>query len=142
LAAVSDQTVSFLRKQLRPAVVPEPQRLAQWLADLSHDHYPVRTRAMQALAQLGEMAEPALKDALKRNPQYEARRRMERLLQQLAGPVTAPERLQLLRGVELLERIGTREAQRLLTELAKGTPQADLTQEAKASLARWRNDTR
>ena len=41
-----------------------------------------------------------------------------------------------MRAVEVLERIGTSEAAELLKALAKGTPAARVTKEAKASLER------
>ena len=40
------------------------------------------------------------------------------------------------RGVEVLERIGTREARRVLEAMARGMPESRLTGEAKAALAR------
>jgi RNA polymerase sigma factor (sigma-70 family) len=46
------------------------------------------------------------------------------------------EGLQALRGVEVLEQIGSREARQVLERLAKGLPQSRLAQEAKASLER------
>jgi hypothetical protein len=49
---------------------------------------------------------------------------------------TVPERLQALRAVEVLERIGTPEARKVLETLATGAPAARLTREAKASLGR------
>ena len=42
----------------------------------------------------------------------------------------------MLRALEVLERIGTPEARQILLSLAKGAPEAALTQEAKASLER------
>jgi WD40 repeat protein len=54
------------------------------------------------------------------------------------GAVTDPELLRHLRAVEVLERIGTPEARKVLEELAKGEPAARVTREAKASLERWR----
>jgi hypothetical protein len=41
-----------------------------------------------------------------------------------------------LRALEVLEHIATPEAQQVLKTLATGAPEARLTQEAKASLAR------
>jgi hypothetical protein len=46
------------------------------------------------------------------------------------------DRFRVQRGVEVLERIGTREAQRVLEPMAKGMPESRLTGEAKAALAR------
>src|SRR5262249_41964244 len=50
----------------------------------------------------------------------EARRRVEGLLEALAGPVSAPERLRGLRAVQALEQMGTAEARAALEALAGG----------------------
>ena len=44
--------------------------------------------------------------------------------------------LRAVRGVEVLEHIGTAEPRQLLTNLAAGVPDARLTREAKAALGR------
>ena len=77
-----------------------------------------------------------MRKALESDPSPEARRRIGKLLDALAGPVTAGEALRVLRAVEVLEYIGTPEAQAVLKELAQGAPEARLTQEAKAALDR------
>ncbi len=63
------------------------------------------------------------------------RRRIEALMEKLRA-VTRPEALRALRAVAVLEDIATPEARQLLETLAKGAPEARLTQEAKASLTR------
>jgi hypothetical protein len=50
--------------------------------------------------------------------------------------VDHPEDLQRLRAVEVLERIGSREARQVLEALAGGAAISQWTQEAKASLER------
>jgi hypothetical protein len=74
-----------------------------------------------------------LQKTLAGNPPLEVRRRVEQLLGKLE---TSPRRLQKLRAVEVLEHIATPEARELLRILAKGAPEARVTQEAKASLER------
>lgn len=49
---------------------------------------------------------------------------------------SAEQRPRELRALEVLERIGSIEAQRVLKLLAEGDPQARLTREAKAALMR------
>jgi HEAT repeat protein len=77
-----------------------------------------------------------LLDALSRRPSAEARRQLRRLLDKIDKHPLLPEDWQALRAVEALEHIGSPAAVRLLTTLAKGVPDARLTREAKASLAR------
>jgi hypothetical protein len=83
---------------------------------------------VEALRRLGERAEPGLREALKGKPTLETRKRVEQLLEGI--------RLRCLRAVEVLEHIGTPDAQQVLKTLASGTPPARLTREAKASLER------
>jgi hypothetical protein len=54
--------------------------------------------------------------------------------------MSPPGLLRELRAVEVLERIGSKEACSLLENLAAGAPEATLTVEAKASLARMKKD--
>jgi len=106
------------------------------IAELDGEHFGAREEAQQALEGLGELAAPALQKALERRPSLEVRRRVERLLQKLEGPVTALEQLRHLRSIEVLEHIGTPAARQVLEGLANGAPEARLTREAKASLQR------
>ncbi len=136
LAATPEQTVPFLRERLRPVAAVEPQRVERLLADLDSERFEARQKATDELEDLAELAGPALQRLLQTRPTLEVRQRAERLIQKLEGPVTSPERLRALRAVELLERIGSREAREVLQTLARGTPAARLTQEARDSLER------
>ncbi len=134
LVTVPDLAVPLLTQKVRPVTPPEPERLARLVADLDSDDFGVRQRATRDLEGMGELAEPALKAALAKGPSAELRRRAERLLERLAEP--PPDQWAALRAVEVLERIGTPEARRLLKELASAAPGARLTREARASLER------
>ena len=85
----------------------------------------------------GKAAGPALQEALAGQPSEEVQRQSKRLLANMRGPPakTSPT-LRVLRAIEVLEHIGTPEAQAVLQSLARGTSQARLTQEAKAALER------
>src|SRR5205823_14578175 len=117
------QAVSFLKGQLRPVASADPRRIAQLIADLDSDHAIVRDKASRELERLGELAEPALRQARAGQPSPELCRRVDRFLEGLRCPVTDPERLRALRAVAALEHIGSPGARRLLADLAKGAPQ-------------------
>ncbi len=52
------------------------------------------------------------------------------------GPAQGAEILRELRALEVLEQAGTDQARQVLEALAKGAPEAHLTQGAKAALER------
>ena len=136
LASAPKEAMTLLTKHLHPVKPADSQRLRRLLADLGSDTFAVREKSQEALENLGDVAEPALRKALDNKPILEVRRRVQAILERLHGPVTRPELLQALRAVAVLEDIGTPEARRLLQELAKGAPEARLTREVKASLQR------
>jgi RNA polymerase sigma factor (sigma-70 family) len=138
LAAGGKEVTAFLRSRLRPAKGEDDGLVRRLIADLGRDRFAEREKAFQELARLGIRAKPALLDALGRKPSLETARRIEALLKALAqrpAPLS-PEELQQLRGVEVLERLGTPAARELLAALARGAPAARLTREARASLVR------
>ncbi len=136
LTAASKQTVPFFKQHIHPVQPADPQRLASLLGDLDSEQFAVRDKASQELEKLGDLAESALRKALDKLPPPEARRRLEKLLADLEGSIPVGERLRDSRAIEVLEHIGTPDALQVLEFLAKGAPEARLTQEAKASLDR------
>jgi WD40 repeat protein len=136
LALSPDRALPFLGKRLRPATGPSAARLARLIADLGSDTFAVRKRAEEALEEHGELAEAAIRAALKGKPPLETHRRLEGLLEKLDVRRTSPRRLQSLRSIAVLERIGTREARAVLEALARGAAGAWQTGEAKAALRR------
>jgi WD40 repeat protein len=123
LAAAGPQTVSFLKMQFRPmAVRAKPEVVARLLADLDADDFPVRDKARKELQQLGEECEPALRQALAKQPSLQMRRSLQELLSQLEAARKEPvgEVLRGLRAVEVLEQIGTPEARQVLETLTRG----------------------
>ncbi len=131
-----DRTIPFLMDRFQSLPRAGPQRMAQLIKELDSDQFSVRRRAREELEELEELAEPALKKALASSPSQEVRRQVEALHGRLGHPITTPNRLRAIRSVEVLERIGNAAAKRLLETLAKGSPGAELTEDAKAALAR------
>ncbi len=98
--------------------------------------FAVRNDATRQLAELGDAAASALREADSAGATLEIKRRIDQLLKALEVPISNPERLRALRAIEALEYQGTTEARQMLEELAKGLPTALITREAQASLQR------
>ena len=77
----------FLQKHLRPAEM-DANRVTALLAALDGDDFGEREKASRELAKLGDLAGPAVRQALAGKPSPEARRRLE----QLAGDWTSQSR--------------------------------------------------
>jgi hypothetical protein len=88
------------------------------------------------LADLEDLAVPALRKALEGEPTPEVRRRAADLLEKRKGADKALAALRVRRLLEALERSGAKEAIRLLEELVQAAPDARTRQDAKACLER------
>jgi WD40 repeat protein len=140
LVGAPGHTLPLIRKRVQPAAGPGADKLRQLIADLADDTFARRQAASRELAELNELAEPAMREALKKGPPLEQRRRLERLLAAHSGGASG-ERLRSLRALRVLELIGTAEARQVVAKLAKGAPGARLTREAKATLKRLERRT-
>jgi hypothetical protein len=136
LGASSDQAVLLIKEHVRPARPADSKRLAQLLADLDSDRFQVRRQAESELQGLGELAQPALRQALDGDPSLDFRQRVKRMLDKLSGQEYVAGQLGKLRAIELLELIGSSDARHVLEALAGGAPGARLTCEAKSAIER------
>lgn len=134
LAVVPRQALSMFEGRIRPVAKVDTRRIAQLVGELDSESFLVREQAAAQLHKLGEVAEPALRRALTDKPSLELRRRAEDLLRKIQ-PFAAGEQLRPWRALEALELLGA-PARPLLRALAKGAPEARLTQEAGAALVR------
>lgn len=148
LAAAGKAAVQFLAHRLRPAPIPDPLRIETLRARLADPDYDARELAARKLLDLGLELRPEQREALRRPDtryaiaqsalldfQHEPEPRL------LPPPelLPLPERLRSSRAVAALERSkAPAAAESLLESLADGAPQAPLTREAKAALARVR----
>src|SRR5262249_17610101 len=136
MAAGSRQAVPYLKERLHPATPPDPQRLQRLVTDLSDRSFAVPQKATQELEQWAELAEPVLQKALAGKSTLDLQQRIQALLDRVDGLIAHPDQLRALRSIQILEYAATADAKELLSKLAEGTPEARLTQEAKASLDR------
>jgi hypothetical protein len=134
LAAHPKEATALLAKRLR-RVEPMPvKEVERHIAALDSDDFEARERAFSRLEALGKGAEGELRAASAKSKSLEVRKRTQELLGRM-GRVT-PERLRALRAVEVLERVASAEAKRILARLAKGAAGALETQDTKAALER------
>jgi hypothetical protein len=132
LTAEPVQAVPLLRERLQP-MTDDTIRIDKLVADLDSDAFDTREAATSELTRLHYRAEPVLRRALEGRQWPEKRRRLQAIL---AAPKRPPaEALRILRAIDVLERVGTPEAQRVLEKLAGGADGCE-THEAKASLER------
>ena len=128
-------TIALLKERLKPAKAPDPKHVAKLLADLGSDDFTTRNKAAEELEAFGSLVERALRDAKEKKTDAEVQMTLRTLLEKLEGPTSSPDRLREIRGVELLEQLGTKEAHALLEELAKGDD-LRLTHDSRETLKR------
>jgi hypothetical protein len=137
LVAGGEHTVKMLQRVLRRVEPLDAKSLAALIAALDSASFTERQKSSQALEQM-ELARPTLEEALLRNPSVETKRRIELILAKRDGLPWDSELRRAMRGVLLLEQIGTPAARQLLQALASGADGSLLTQEAQAALLRLR----
>jgi WD40 repeat protein len=136
LKAARDQAVTLLQSKLKPAAAVDAVAAQMLIAKLDDAKFEVRQKATAELFRMGRQLVPLLEKALDANLALESRRRLEDLRDRLTPTILSGEELQVYRGIEVLERIGTPEAQQLLRALAGGPSGALATQTAKTALNR------
>jgi hypothetical protein len=134
--------VQLLKERLKPESARDVPRIRRLIADLDDDRFTVRERASRELAELGVLAEPNLRQALRDGGSAELTNRVEALLSALNPHALGPGRLRQIRGVQALEYINTPESRRLLETLAQGDPLAWQTRDAREALNRLKSRLR
>jgi WD40 repeat protein len=135
-------SVDYLSKRFNPVPITDEKDLAhvdQLVQELDSETFTVRENATLGLEKLGPAAAPALRKALGKTPSAEVSRRLEQLLAKIDGLGQSGEFLRDLRSLEVLEYIASDQAKNFLEKLGKGAPEARLTKDAQASLARLLN---
>jgi hypothetical protein len=132
--AVPHDAVPFLRKRLNGITHEKGRPAADLISDLASDVFEVRRKATAELERRGAAVEEALAGSLGKSPAIEVRRRLDAILAKCA--TLRGEHLQIVRGIEILEDIGSPEARQAIESLAKGPPESFLTQEARRVVVR------
>jgi WD40 repeat protein len=129
----------FREKWPLPKEPIDAKRIGTLIADLDSPVYAKREAATTMLARLGRRAEAALRKTSTESPSLEVKKRADKILAQLAPPVTAEyssEDARELRAMWALELAGSAEAQKLLTEWSTAKVGHRLCGEVEAALKR------
>jgi hypothetical protein len=130
------ESVRYIGERSEPAKGPGRERIQRWLLDLDSDRFAVREAATKELQKIGPSVISTLRKHLTAKLSPESRERVEKLIDKLVvEPLPAAE-IRASRLVEVLERVGTADARGVLERLKTGDPDATLTMQAKAALAR------
>jgi WD40 repeat protein len=141
LAAAPKEAVPFVQKQLKPTAALDAKQLGKLIADLDAEQFQEREDATEALIRAGPVAEAAVKKALTNKPTAEAKQRLEFIISKMSGNLGPNmEDVRTTRAIEVLEKIGTPEALKVLEEVAKGG-EGHVTDEARSALARLKGRT-
>jgi RNA polymerase sigma factor (sigma-70 family) len=130
--------VMLLRKHLRPIANGDADKVRRLIQELDSENFTTRESATLELEKMGRPIMTVLREALAAKPSPETSRRLEGLLTRLSGGPLSPETLRHLRAIQVLERVGSRDARQVLEDMAGGSPAAPETLEAKAALGRLR----
>ena len=136
LEKTPDQAIGLLKQRARPAVKRDTVEIEGLIADLSAADAKRSEKAAGRLQEFGQQAAPALYQKLRDKPAIEVRRRIEQVLAFVSRFPIPPDDLRLSRAIQVLERIGSNDAQQILKELAGGDASAKATSEAAAALKR------
>jgi WD40 repeat protein len=137
LLAWPAEAAALLGKELRPAAgqAPDAKDVRRWVGELGADAFETRQKATRALAGAGRAVRAELLAARATAEDPEQRRRLDELLRGIErGPLA--DKVRPVRAVEVLERLGTPAARRVLRKVAGGNPAARLTAEAQEALKR------
>jgi WD40 repeat protein len=132
LTAGAEQALPYIQEKIKPVPV-DPKRIERLIADLDSRQFPVRDRARLELEELAELAEEALKKALAAKPALEVQTRLEKLLAKVEKERNGlnPHRLRVYRLTEVLEKVGSEEARKLLEGIAAAPADLRLLEEIK-----------
>jgi WD40 repeat protein len=136
LSGTPDETAAMLRQRLKPAQAVEGQVIETLINELDNDAFKIRQKASADLLKIGDQIVPYIDKALAGTPTLETRRRLQELRDKSSGLQLQGDRLQAVRAVEILERIGTPAARQVLQTIAAGAPGAVLTRQAQGALQR------
>lgn len=129
-------SLALIAERLTPIKAVDSGSVNKLLMMLNSDSFTTRQAAIRELERLGDAVKEALEAELRNEPSEDAKRHLETLLARIAKLPDTPSYVQMARAIEVLERLGNKDAVDLLRSLAKGCPHAQQTRLAQEALKR------
>jgi hypothetical protein len=136
LLSVPDEAVTILREGLKTEPKLDGKHIEQLISNLDSNTFEEREKATEELTKVADGIEPLLRKTLEKEPSPEVKIRVERILETINKP--KPHTLREQRALEILERLGTNEALKVLEQLAGEKPQTQISDDAQKTLERLR----
>jgi len=138
LAAAPAVSIPLLREKLpQTTVTRHDGRIAGLIEKLDDDDLDTRERATSELIKLGPPAGTAARQVLVVTKSREVRRRAEEIVAKVGtGSVASAEEVLVVRGVEVLQRTRTADANKLIESWANGPETGALKKAAQAAISR------
>ncbi len=139
LMAQTEQSVPRLRDKLLALTVPDPQRRIRELIDqMTDDTFRVRRDAEIELQRIDQPALAPLERTVKTATSEDLAMRSRKVIESIKSTFPAPpvERMQALRGVEVLEKLATADARAALRDLAQKASDPEIRRDATEALER------
>lgn len=138
LAKAPDLVVPFLSERLKPAPTVDTSGIARLIVELDSNDFATRDKAFKALAPFGSKALPLLERKLQdKEISLEMQNSLKRLIQAANGSEgrgLSADDFRAVRGIQVLEEIGTPAARAILDRLAKGDDGSAVTEAAQRAL--------
>jgi hypothetical protein len=136
LASAPTRAVPFLSAKLAPVAGVDAKHLQRLIDELGSEKVETARQASAELERYGRLAAAALKQALAKSSDVDAKLRIHVLLARLETGLGSSEALRTLRAIQSLELAGTKEAKAHLEKLAAGAADSEVTREAKGAVDR------
>jgi WD40 repeat protein len=118
LARQAGRVEAFLKRKLETPAA-SPAQVRRLISELDSDDFFTRQTASRELERLGRLVESDLREAARRRQPPEAARRLRDLMGKLDRGSLGAEAIRRIRALEVLHRVGTIEARRLLERFGK-----------------------
>lgn len=139
LTAAPPDAIAMLRAKLQPVEpAPDDKELRRLVSTLDSQRFAERDTAAAKLKEAGTAALPILREVSRKSDSPEQRQRAQKIMDEIEKPALLAPDVRSARALEVLENINSREAREIVRRLAHGRPDAWLTWNAKATLARMR----